>query len=202
MGIPVFRGRALAAGDRAGSPAVRVVNGAFARQYMNGEPIGRAIVVSRVVAQHTNTSMVLVNAPQRVEVVGLVGNVRQLGLDVPPRPEVLMPYGQRPVDSLTLVVRPVEGLPPRSLVRGAGAELARLDPDLPLTDVLTMDEWIMKGTAPSRFVFAMVGIFAAIALMLAAFGITASWHTRCPAAATRSPCGLPLVPARQPSSGS
>ncbi len=171
MGIPVLRGRALAAGDRAGSPAVAVVNGAFARQYMNGEPIGRAIVVSRVVAQHTDAGMVLVNAPQRVEVVGLVGNVRQLGLDVPPRPEVLMPYGQRPVDSLTLVVRPVEGLPPRSLVRGARAELARLDPDLPLTDVLTMDEWIMKGTAPSRFVFAMVGIFAAIALMLAAFGI-------------------------------
>ena len=113
MGIPVLRGRALAAGDRAGSPAVAVVNRAFARQYMSGEAIGRAIVISRVVAQHTGAGVEFVNAPQRVEIVGLVGNVRQLGLDVPPRPEVLMPYGQRPADSLALVLRPVEGLPPR-----------------------------------------------------------------------------------------
>jgi ABC-type antimicrobial peptide transport system permease subunit len=72
---------------------------------------------------------------------------------------------------MTFVVRARERIPPTSLARRIRTELARLDPDLPVTDVSTMDDWIRRGTAPSRFVLALVAIFALVALMLAACGI-------------------------------
>lgn len=114
MAIPIVSGRGLAQGDNLGAPAVALVNRSFARAFLSGRsPLGRTLVVSNVSLQRTPTGDRLVDRPYPVVVVGVVGDARQLALDVPPGPAILMPYAQRPADSLTFILRPdhPNGLP-------------------------------------------------------------------------------------------
>ncbi len=172
MGIPVLQGRGFNEGDQATTVAVAIVNQAVARRYWpDGDAIGRRLLVSRISVLHTAEGATLVNTPRRVEVVGVAGDVKQLGLDAPSRPEIYMPLSQRASDSMTLVIRASASVPPASLARPVRVELGTVDPDVPVTDVRTMDEWIARGTAASRFVFALIAVFAFVALVLAGCGI-------------------------------
>jgi putative ABC transport system permease protein len=172
MGIPVLRGRGFTQGDCGRTSAVAVVNQAFARKYWpGGDAVGKTVVVSRTSAEHTADGLNLVNRPRTVEIIGVAGDVSQLGLDAPSQPEIFMPHSQRAGDSMTVVLRAADGVPAVSLAPAARAELRRLDLDLPITDVRTMGDWIGRLTAPSRFVFALIGVFAVVAVTLAAFGI-------------------------------
>jgi predicted permease len=172
MGIPVLTGRALSRSDRGGTVLVAVVNRAFSRKYLAGRTAeGEALIVPSFSLEHGPEGARLVNVPHRVAIVGVVGDVNQLGLDASARPEILFPYEQRTSDSMTLVVRAGEGVPPASLVAGARRALQAVDPDLPVTDVRTMDGWIRRSTAPSRFVLVLIGVFAFAAVTLAGVGI-------------------------------
>jgi putative ABC transport system permease protein len=170
MGIPLLNGRELGIGDSASSPLVGVINRSMASKYWpNENPIGKTIVVYRYVAEQTSEGTHVQFKPQMLEIVGVVGDNRQLALDVPPDPELFMPYAQWPTNEMSLVLRIASE--PSSLIPRFEREIWRVDPDQPVTDIKTMDEWVGREAAGRRFILLLIGAFASIAAVLAAVGI-------------------------------
>jgi putative ABC transport system permease protein len=160
MKIPVVRGRDFVESDRADQPLVAVVNEELARQFFpNEDPIGRRIRVG--------------NASDKVlEIVGVSGNVRHdLTEFAGFRPMVWRPYAQSPwMLRMSLVVRS-RAQDPASLVATVRSRVAQLDPALPLYNTRTMDDVFSTAVAQPRFSATVLGLFAALALVLAAVGV-------------------------------
>ena len=170
MGIPLLSGRELRAADSASSPPVGVINRSMAQKYWPDEnPIGKTIIAQRVAEISTPKGFSVEFKPQELEIVGIVGDIRQLGLDAPPDPELFMPYTQWPSGEMALVLRTASQ--PSSLVPAVKKEIWRVDSDEPVTDIKTMDELVSTEAAWRRFVLELIGVFAATALVLAAVGI-------------------------------
>ena len=151
--IPLRAGRGLTDVDLQSGARVALVNQAFVRQmWPEGEPLGRQIV--------------LTSDAKPVEVVGVVGDVRHLGLDLPPRPEVYLPEGLEPWPFMSLVVRGRGDL--AGLLR---ASVAAGDRDQPITRLESMEQRMADSLAPRRFGVVLVGALAAVALVLAVTGI-------------------------------
>jgi predicted permease len=104
-----------------------------------------------------------------MEVVGVVGDTRQWGLYVPPRPEGYQPFDGSTLGGTILVLH--TALPPQSLVAEVRQQVAALDPDLPLFRIRTMEQLVAVHTAGARTQSVLVGLFAGLALLLAAVGI-------------------------------
>ena len=159
--IPFVRGRDFTPRDVAAAPGVAIVNEAAARKYWPGEePVGQSLRL------HAGVSSVK-QTPR--EVVGVVRNVRYGGLDVEPQPEVYIPQAQHPVDGLVVALR-TDG-DPRRAIGDARAVLRRLDPNIPMSAVATMEEIVAESVAARRFSLALLGAFAAVAILLASLGI-------------------------------
>jgi putative ABC transport system permease protein len=104
-----------------------------------------------------------------MEVVGVVGDTRQWGLYVPPRPEGYQPFDGSTLGGTILVLH--TALPPPSLVAEVRQQVAALDPDLPLFRIRTMEQLVAQHTASARTESVLVGLFAGLAALLAAVGI-------------------------------
>lgn len=104
-----------------------------------------------------------------LEVVGVVGDTRQWGLSVQPRPEEYQPFDGNSYGGTILVLH--TSLPPESLVAEVKQQVAALDPDLPLFGVRTMEQLVAQQTASARTQSLLVGLFAGLAALLAAVGI-------------------------------
>ncbi len=157
LGIPVLRGRAIAATDTAAAPAVLLINQALARRDFPGEdPIGKRLSLS-------------VSPPSWATVVGVVADVRDLGLEAPPEPEIYFPFEQSPVPYVNLVAR-VAG-DPGKLAAPVRNALRGLDKGLPLPDVAPMRTVLAASIAQRRFILLLLALFAVIALALAAVGV-------------------------------
>ncbi len=170
MGIPLLRGRLLTEADSENAARVVVINRRTADRYWPGENlIGKAVVLTQGFVERTTEGTHLRLTKRRHEIVGIVGDVRQLGLDAEPRPELFLPYTQCPPDEMTFVLRTI--VEPHSLIPAAKKEIWRVDPDLPVTDIKTMNDWISLETAPRRFVLLLIAGFALLAVALAAIGI-------------------------------
>jgi putative ABC transport system permease protein len=158
MGIELFSGRAFSERDRVEAPAVAMINEAFAREFFPGEdPLGRRI-----------TS----DTGKRVsrEIVGVVRDIKHFGLDSEARPELYVPYTQDPWPrAMTIVLR--TGADPSSLMAGVRAEVSALDKDLPVLNVRTMEQLVERSVSTSRFRAYLIGLFAALALILSSLGI-------------------------------
>jgi len=102
-------------------------------------------------------------------IIGVVGDVRHRGLDYPPAPEYYLPQAQQPHRVMTLAVRSEQD--PRSLATAIRRLVQRLDPELPVANVRTLNQVISDSVAPRRLSAVLVGVFAAIALLLAAVGV-------------------------------
>ena len=165
MGIDTIGGRPFDESDRAGSPRVAVVNEAFARKFYGGEnPVGRRIAVFE--------------ADGPIEIVGMVRDVREQGL-VGPLPALMyVPVAQTSERSLRTthayfqvnwVVRAAN--PSAELTRAVTDAIRAVDPRQPISSFRTMEE--VKGAQfqTERFQMLLLGLFAAIGLMLAAAGI-------------------------------
>ncbi|MFZ0635452.1 MAG: ABC transporter permease [Candidatus Acidiferrales bacterium] len=160
MGIPLLKGRVFADTDREGAPEVIVVNRALAEKSFPGEdPIGKRIKpdVSEVG-----------EAPWR-EIVGVVGDVKVRGLDQPDQAESYIPENQIGIDWQFGVVR--SSAPLASLVPAIREQIHAIDKDIPIYDVRTMDEYVSRSVAQPRLDSALLGLFAALALILAMIGI-------------------------------
>src|SRR5271157_5304408 len=130
MGIPLLSGRELLTADSAGTPLVGVVNRSLAQKYWpNENPVGKTIIATRAVEQSTSKGTRVEFKQQELEIVGVVGDVRQLGLDAPPDPELFMPYTQWASSEMSLVLRTASD--PSSLIPVAKKEIWRVDPDQP-----------------------------------------------------------------------
>ena len=170
MGISLLNGREPGMGDSANSPLVGVINRSMASKYWpNENPIGKTIVVYRTGVERTSAGTHVQFKPQMLEVVGIVSDIRQLGLDAPPDSELFMPYAQWPSNEMSLVLRTASE--PSSLIPRVKKEIWRVDPDQPVTDIKTMDELVATEVAGRRFVLQLIGAFASIAVVLAGVGI-------------------------------
>jgi putative ABC transport system permease protein len=161
MGIPVRRGRGFTAEDGSdGRPAV-VVSESVARRFFAGEdPIGKRIYMgapdNRVVPD--------------AEIVGVVADVKQRGLDEELPEAVYAPHrGVRWAQSFTFAIR--TATEPAALTPAVRDLMRRLDPGVPLVRIQTMDDVLEQATAPTRSSLILVGVFAAVALLLAVIGV-------------------------------
>jgi putative ABC transport system permease protein len=167
LGIPLVAGRYPTATDRAGSLSVIVVNEAMARQqWPEGRAVGQRMRLTTGADSNWRT------------VIGVVGNVHHRALDAAPRPEMFIPLGQffetAPeaavnVRGLTLTLRTTGD--PLALVASARQAVAAIDPTLAIADVRTMQGVVATSIATPRFTAVLLGVFALLALSLAAVGI-------------------------------
>ncbi len=163
LGIPLKRGRLLAAGDITGRPLVAVINETAARLYWPGdEPIGKTI---RYYPPETN---------QSIQIVGIVGDVRSTGASEPAPPAVYVPLDQAPRPGyegrmMTFIVR-VPG-DPAAVAATARRAVASIDRGLPLADVRTMSEVVSDAADQPRFTTLVMSFFAGVAFFLAALGL-------------------------------
>lgn len=170
MGIPLLSGRELSDSDSSGSPLVGIISRSMAQKYWPDQnPIGAGIVVERAVDTATPKGTRVQFNRRQLEIVGVVGDVRQLGLDDTPGSELYIPYAQWPSDEMYIVVRTQSQ--PSSLIPIVEKAVWSVDPDEAVTDVRTMDEWVSKEAASRRFMLQLIGAFALIAIALAAVGI-------------------------------
>ncbi|HEX8434831.1 ABC transporter permease [Archangium sp.] len=164
MGIPLLAGRLFDARDTPERPRVVLINSALARRFFPGEdPVGRRLGVGDPAK------------PTWMEVVGVVGDVHQLGLDQAPAPEFYTSQLQAPAWGYTLVVRAERDADPvLPAVRGV---VRRIDPEMPVYNVRTAEALLSGALAQPRFRALLLGLFAALAAVLAAVGIAGvvSW---------------------------
>jgi putative ABC transport system permease protein len=159
IGIPLLEGRYFTDADGADAPAVVVVNESFARKWWpRGSALGKR--VKQGFPEHDNPTY---------EIVGVVGDVRQDGLDVAPRDEVYIPWAQNPMTSMTLVLRTT--VPPMSLAKPAISAVHKVDPDQSVSHVVPMAELVSESVAGRRFTTTLLGLFGVLALVLASVGI-------------------------------
>lgn len=154
LSIPLIRGRLFTEAD-AGKPG-NLINQAFADRYFPGEdPVGKHLIRNL----HTPN-------PETVPILGVVGNVRDLALDVEPTPAI---YELRVANRVTLVIR-TEG-EPSALIPAVREVLRRINPDAPLRLLAPMEQHIAGSLARRRFALELLGVFAALAAILTAVGV-------------------------------
>jgi len=162
MSIPLLTGRDFTRRDLPDTPQVAIVNSAFARKFWpNDNALGK-----RISFQNNN--------PKWYEIVGVVGNVKHRGLDIQDHAEIYIPafqplFADGNVPALYLAVRTKSD--PLLLAPAMRSEVAALDRDQPIYSLMTMDQRISDSIAPRRFNMFILGLFAALALVLAAIGI-------------------------------
>jgi len=154
--VPLLRGRTFTDHDDATAPPVAIVNQALAlRFWPNENPIGKHIVIGRLA--------------RAVEVVGVLGDLKNSTLAAEANPEVMLPFPQLPWASLNLSIRAAGD--PHGLIPAVRRQIATIDRDQPLTNLQTLEELLKSGSAERRFTMFLLGIFSVTALILATVGI-------------------------------
>ncbi|MEK6299565.1 MAG: ABC transporter permease [Acidobacteriota bacterium] len=158
MGIPLLSGRTFSERELTDESHVVVINETMARDQFPGEdPIGKRVTIN----------MKDVNVPS--EIIGVVRDARYVGLDTAVRPMTYWPYPELVYSGMTLVVR-TEG-EPLGLAEAVRREVLAIDKDQPIADVRTMEAWVSDSVSKTRFSAMLLGVFASVALLLAAVGI-------------------------------
>jgi len=155
MGIPLMRGRAFGRLDVESSRPVVIISETMASKFWPGkDPVGSKLVRDGVAR----------------EIVGIVGNVRHFGLDRDVPPEMYTPHAQQPsFHTMTFAIR--ASTDPASLAPSIRAAVSSLDPDVPISDVSTMEHVVALSTTEPRFRTMLVGAFATLALTLSVLGV-------------------------------
>lgn len=157
LGIPLIKGRLFSTADRLGATNVVLVSETFARRLFPGEdPIGKRLQIG-------------LGEPWTGEVVGVVGNVRYSSLAQEPYREIYTSVEQTPDSITNLVVRATTG--PANLTAAVKDVVRSIDKDVPIYNIKTMDQRVSESAFQQRFRTLLLGIFAGIALLLAAVGI-------------------------------
>ena len=156
MGIPLKRGRDFNDHDTRDSTPVALINETLAKHYFaNEDPIGKQLNIEGQ------------QAPR--EIVGIIGDVKQIKLDAEVKSEIYVPFFQIAVPAMNIVVRTTTD--PGSMTSAVLQQISRVDPDQPVYQVKTMDEYLGESMAQRRLSTVLLGVFAALALILAALGV-------------------------------
>ncbi len=158
MRIPLVEGRQFAEQDRADTPPVIVVNQTLARRFFPGQS-----ALGRRLGLEDDGKL------RWAEIVGVVGDVKHRRLDAELKPELFEPYRQWPRNFMSLVVR--TKAEPSSMIGAIRDQVLALDKDQPVFEIMTMEERLSQSLAQSRFVMLLLGVFSALAMVLAAIGI-------------------------------
>ena len=160
IGVPLERGRLFTRDAQPGTPKEVVVSREFVRRtFPNEDPLGRYIDLGW--SQ---------NGDRRGgTIVGIVGDVKQGALDQETPPLLYLPYAQAPIRTLRIVLR--TSVPPASLTRPVHAAVRETDRELPVFAVRPLQEYVDASVGPQRFYATLVGVFAVVALALAAVGL-------------------------------
>jgi putative ABC transport system permease protein len=160
LGVPVLQGRDFTERDNKNSPPVVIINQTLARQFFgNTNPVGKRLKIGGT-DRKGNPWM---------EIVGVVGDVKYEGLGIPTAPAFYWPFHQGPMRSMSLVLRTT--LSPVSATASVRAEMRRIDPDIPLAHVSTIENLVNESVAQPRFRTFLIGVFSAVAMLLASIGI-------------------------------
>ncbi len=154
MRIPLVRGREFTESDSGSAPGVVIVNEAFVRRYWPGQdPMGKH----------------LMRGTSELEVIGIARDGKYVTLGEDPRPYVYFPHLQNYAGRVTLLLRTEDA--PEAFAATLRGEIAALDPELPVYDVQTMTEHLGIALLPVRLASSLLGVFGAVALLLATGGL-------------------------------
>jgi putative ABC transport system permease protein len=156
--VRLLRGRLFTEREMLEQANVVIVNDALVRQYFpNEDPLGKRLTIS----------MNDPNVP--TEIIGVVADIKIVDLATPARPSTYWPHPQLAYSGMTLTVR--TGADPRSFETLVEREVHQIDKDEPVSDVRTMEGWVSRSLAQSRFNSVVLAVFAGLAIVLAALGI-------------------------------
>ena len=162
MQIPMLMGRTFNDAELNEARRVVIVNQAFVDKHLPGEnPLGKRVVI------HMRDDKVDEENPS--EIIGVCGSVHQMGPGEEPKPNAYWPMPELPYSRMTILVRTSND--PSSLVSPIRYQLRQMDPELPMASIASMDQLLSDSISRSRFVMFVLGVFAAIALLLTAVGI-------------------------------
>jgi putative ABC transport system permease protein len=157
LGIPLIRGRAFTPRDSEQSQMVAVVDDAFVtRHFPNEDPLGRGIDIGN-------------GTDGFYEIVGVVGNVHYGGLDANPNPTMYVPFKQDVFSTMWVVAR--AGGDPAQLSAAARQAVREIDRGLPAYSMTALDTVVSESVGQQRFSMLLLGLFALVALFLAAVGL-------------------------------
>src|SRR5581483_4809801 len=154
--IPIIEGREFTSADRQDTPGVVVINRSSARRFWgNQEPLGKRISTDQ--------------GKTWLQVVGVVGDVKQNGLDREATDEIYFPLAQSPLLDASLVVKTT--VEPMSIAPSIIELIYKIDPDQPAARVRSLEQVRAESIAVPRLTLSLLGLFAMIALAIAAVGI-------------------------------
>ncbi len=158
MSIPLRAGREFTETDKRDAPPVVIINERMARRYFaDAAPVGRRMTIK------------MLEEPVEHEIVGVAADAKQMKLADETRIEMYVPYLQRPWLTTDLVIRAKGDA--TSLIVPVQRAVREVDRDLPAANIRTMEQLFAESVAQPRFYTALLGLFAAIALLLAVIGI-------------------------------
>ena len=158
MGIPLIAGRTFDDRDNSSPEPVGIVSATMAKRYWPGQnPIGKRLRFEEDPKEPW------------MSVVGVAADTRQLGLNEPPPPLLYVPYGLFPLPFTTVTVRST--LPQAAVASLLNAQLAAVDPDLAFYNLHPLETEVRNSLDEARFRTVAIGVFALLALILAAVGV-------------------------------
>ena len=160
LNIPLLGGRDFNERDDGKAPGVVIVNQAFAQRFFPNE---------NVLGKHITPGASNAGKPQPREIIGVVGNVKGRRLDVEDLPEYYIPFAQLNFGSMSICLR--TSVEPHSITSAVRNVVSPMDPDLPLYDIKTMDEYLSATLATPRFNAMLLQAFAGLAILLTAIGL-------------------------------
>lgn len=156
LGISLIKGRDFSDRDKSDAPKTAIINQELARTYFpNEESLGKRITFD--------------DGESWMSIVGVIGDIRQLGLDSTVKPEVYFPYLQVASHEMSLVVRTLPE--PLSLTAAVKNQIQLIDKNLPIDETKTMQQLLAESVSGRRFNMLLLTIFAVVALILAMVGI-------------------------------
>lgn len=174
LGIPLRQGRSFTTDDRSTSQPVAIINETLARRFFpNGNPIGKTIWMGPPENLLPPEALTLVNRFPRRLIVGVVPDVKGGSLNQPTPALVYAPLTQHRREgwSNNLMLAVKTSSTPESLTSAIREQVRGLDPDQPVTNVRTIDELLNRTLSEAKFSVLLFGLFATLALVLAAIGI-------------------------------
>ena len=158
LGIPLLRGREFNEYDGPDAPRVAIMNDACARAvFPNEDPVGK--VIENFGPRN-----------EKLQIVGVVGNVRHLALETAPRPELYQPLGQAAWPRMFFAVKST-AINPLTVLPAVQGAVAQIDKTVALGSPRTLDEVVARSLAQRKFMMLLLAIFAGIAMTLATIGL-------------------------------